>query len=321
MVSMQCHPITPTLLLFLAILPATAQPKPDSIAAPSPPTEQVTVTAAKIEQQIHSFVQSFTAPSPAIGKLARWHDGICPIVAGTSDLLQATIVTRVREIAAQVGAPVAPASCHGNIDIVFTYNPQVLLDDVRAHHPVLLGYHDVAHEEELARVRYTVQSWYATQTADVGGTRIVDNKQNNAHTMMSIYLPRGAPGGTAPVPYDIQGASTEQVTGYHMDNGLHSELFHVVITVDAARIGDGQISGVTDYIAMLALAQTASFDTCEILPSIASVVTNNCLTQPKAITESDLAFLRALYKSDSTRTVTQQRRDIAEDMEKALRAK
>jgi hypothetical protein len=298
-------------VLALPAFPALAQ-------STQPPTEQVTVTATKLQDQIHSFVESFAAPSPAIGKLARWRDGICPIAAGMPDALKETIVKRVRDIAAMVGAPVAPEPCRGNIDIAFTYSPQVLLDDVRDHHPVLLGYHDVAQAEELATVRHTVQSWYATQTADLGGTRIVDNKQNNARTMMSIYLPHGVPGGTAPVPYDIQGASTAQVTGYHMDDGLHSELFHVIVTVNAARIRDDQIPGITDYVAMLAMAQMTKFETCAGLPSIANIVTDNCPSKPQMITESDLAYLRALYKTDTTRTLVQQRRDIAEEMEKAL---
>jgi hypothetical protein len=302
-------------VLALPALPALAQ-------STQPPTEHVTVTATKLQDKIHSFVESFAAPSPALGKLARWHDGICPAAAGMSDALKNTIVKRVREIAGLVGAPVAPEPCQKNMDIVFTYSPQVLLDDVRDHHPVLLGYHDVARAEELATVRHTVQSWYATETADLGGTRNVDDKQTHAHIEMSIYLPHGYPHGsqdnTEPVEYDIQGARTEQVTGFHFNDGLHSELFHVIVTVNAARIGDNQIPGITDYVAMLALAQTTTFETCADLPSIANIVTDNCPSKPQAITEADLAYLRALYKADTTRTLAQQRRDIAEEMDKAL---
>jgi hypothetical protein len=294
--------------------PASAQPA-------QPSAEQVTVTATRLQEQIHGFVESFAAPSPAIGKLARWRDGICPIGAGMPEPLKTTIVKRVREIAALVGAPVAPEPCQGNMDIVFTYNPQILLDDVRDHHPVLLGYHDVAQATDLATVRHTVQSWYATQTADERGTREVDDKQTHAYTQMSIYVPhgyqRGALQNSTPVEFDVP-AQTKVVTGNHMDNGLHSELFHVIVTVNVARIGDDQIAGVTDYVALLALAQTASFETCETMPSIASVITDKCPRQPQAITESDLAFLRALYKTDTTRTLAEQRRDIAEQMDKAL---
>ena len=42
-----------------------------SAALAQPATESVTVTAARLRDQIRSFVQSLAAPSPAIGKLTR----------------------------------------------------------------------------------------------------------------------------------------------------------------------------------------------------------------------------------------------------------
>ena len=282
------------------------------------PTEQVTVTGTKQQDQIRGFVRSYAAPSPAIDKLARWHDPICPVAAGMSDVLSATVIKRVREIAAMVGAPVGSSSCHGNIDIVFTYSPQVLLDDVRKHHPVLLGYHDVLHEEELATVRHTVQSWYATQTADINGTRNVDDKQTHAHTSLSFSAPSGMIGGTTQVELDFQGARTEQITGSHMSDGLSSELFHVIVTVNAAKIADGQIAGITDYVAVLALAQTTTFESCQEMPTVTSIVTDNCPIKSQAITDADIAYLRALYRTDPARNLAQRRRDIADEMDKQL---
>jgi hypothetical protein len=302
---------------ILGLLAASA-----ALAEPSvPPPEHVIVTATKLQDQIHSFVRSYAAPSPAIGKLARWRDPICPVAAGMSDALAATVVKRVREIAAMVGAPVGSSSCHGNIDIVFTYSPQILLNDVRAHHPVLLGYHDVAQETDLATVRHTVQSWYATQTADVGGSREVDDKQTHAYTQMSIYVPNGYQRGSlqtsVPVEFDVP-AQTKLVTGNHMSDGLSSELFHVIVTVNAGKIGDGQIAGITDYVAMLALAQTTAFETCQGMSSVTGIVTDNCPTTSQSITITDLAYLRALYKTDPARNLAQRRDDVADEMDKAL---
>lgn len=304
--------------LILAFITVATAPLSRAQTPPgeSLPTEQVTVTGTKQQDQIRSFVQSYSAPSPAIGKLARWRDPLCPIAAGMPAMLAATVIKRVREIAAMVGAPVGSSSCHGNIDIVFSNNPQILLDNVRTHHPVLLGYHDIAREEELATVRHTVQSWYATQTADLKGSRDVDDKQTHARSQFSIYLPFGYH-GAVPVEFDVQ-ARTGEVSGYHMNDGLHSELFHVIITVNAGKMTDGQIQGITDYVAMLALAQTTSFGTCADMPSIANIVTDNCPDKPDKITDSDLAYLRALYKTDTTRTLAEQRRDIAEAMDRDI---
>jgi hypothetical protein len=139
----------------------------------------------------------------------------------------------------------------------------------------------------------------------------------NRRNCLPVGLPSGRPGATVPFPFKIRDAHAQQVTSNHMDDGLHSELFHVSVTVNAVRIRDDQIPGITDYVAMLALAQTTKFETCASLHSIANIVTDNCPSNSQTIGESDLAYLRALYKTDTTRTLAQQRRDMRRRKKKA----
>lgn len=91
------------------------------------PTENVTVTSQKgrdvpPERVLHDFIRSYTAPSPAIGKVARWRYGVCPAVTGLPPAWNKLVTTRVREIAGLAGAPVGADDCRANIDIVFTKN-------------------------------------------------------------------------------------------------------------------------------------------------------------------------------------------------------
>src|ERR1700742_3604776 len=145
---------------------------------PAPATEHVTVTSDKMppEKALHDFIGSYTAPSPTLAKVTRWHAGVCPGVTGLPASWSSSVTARLRAIAGEAGAPVAKEGCRINIDIVFTKNPQGLLDGVRELKPFLLGYHDVVREKQLATVSHAVQAWYVTQTVDSEGGTYTDDK-------------------------------------------------------------------------------------------------------------------------------------------------
>src|ERR1700734_1097068 len=86
----------------------------------SPPPESVTITGQKVppDRFLRDFIVSYTAPSPASGRVARWHSGICPGVIGLPAAWNDTVDARVRAVAAQAGAPVLAKPCRANIDIV-----------------------------------------------------------------------------------------------------------------------------------------------------------------------------------------------------------
>jgi hypothetical protein len=298
-------------MLGLAIMPATAQAPAPGFPAASQALEGVIVTAPKAppEKIMHDFITSYTAPSPAIGKVARWHSGICPGVAGLPDSWSKPVMARVREVAALAGAPVAVEKCHPNIDIVFAKNPQALLDSVRTAKPWFLGYHDAAQEKRLATVRHAVQTWYMTQTVDRGGDVNVDDKQHSdGITLNSVYFPN---------------AHVEQWSGSRLGDERHSELIHVLLVVDLTKVDGIKFSAVLDEVAMLALAQTASFEICQPLVSIVNLTASGCDRTLKTDTLSvnDLAYLHALYRIDLHDSFVQQQGDLAYEMRKSLGAR
>ena len=123
-------------VLLLAV-PAFAQEAPK-------PTESVTVTGIKdMDQAVTKFVGSMTVPTRVADKLARWKQGICPLTAGLRPSAVKFVTKRVRDVAAQVGAPVNERDdCKPNIEIVFTTTPQALMDNVQVMYPFVLGYFD-----------------------------------------------------------------------------------------------------------------------------------------------------------------------------------
>jgi hypothetical protein len=293
------------LLPLLFVSPALGQP---------PSTESVTVTGTKSREVLQGFVKSLAAPTRFTGKIARWNDGICPIVAGLPSGFSKFVLQRVREVAAQAGAPVNnKAACKPNIEIAFTTKPQALIDSIRRTNIGYLGYHDnKAQLDGLAAVTRPIQAWYATATRDVNGQTDIDSAKVAGIGLRVPCTP--CPGGYTYLP----NARAVAVTGTRLGDGLRSLLYHVTIVADPSQLKEYEMGSLADYIAMLALTQLDSLDTCQQLPSIVNMLAKHCDSKSDTLTENDSAYLRGLYKMASDGTLQTQRDAIAFQMEQGL---
>ncbi len=68
--------------------------------------------------------------------------------------------------------------------------------------------------------------------------------------------------------------------------------------MDTQEIAGLQIGALADYIAMLALSQGQSYDTCQSVPTITNLMASGCAAdmKPAALTDIDRTYLRGLYK-------------------------
>ncbi len=300
------------------VLGAAAQEAPRLAA----PTENVTVTVIKDgEAAVGKFVEGMTVPTRVTGKVARWKNGICPIVVGLPPEAAKLLVQKIRTLAAEVGAPVnASDPCPGNIEVIFTAQPQALLDNIRIMHPVLLGYYDnSAQADRLATSARPIQSWYSTATVDARGNPIVDGgRKGGVHLSISLP-PSGMPGPPDIVELYMPDATVTNVTGGRLGDGVSSALNNVMIVADTGKLLGRDAGNVGDYIAMLALAQIVPPETCLPLPSILNLLAPGC--SGDTLTSADTAYLRALYKITTTTTLAGQRREIQYQMKQALTAK
>lgn len=297
------HPITLGLVAFASVglcQPAAAQPAKIS----GLPVESVTVVGVKpSDETIKDFVETRATATPVLGKMARWTAKVCPITVGLGDKYAKYISQRIRDIAAAVGAPVSQdPQCRSNIEVVFTTTPQGLMDNVRKGQALLLGYHHTgAQADALARVTHPIQAWYATESMDIDGTRIVDdgkcgfNATTSLNTQTVATTPTGAMATAGSYQVTLPCAVAMHASGSRVNNGLSSGFFNVIIVAEPARLYDYEVGSLADYIAMMALSQSASLDTCQQLPSISNLLAPDCGSIPARITDGDLAYLRALY--------------------------
>jgi len=268
---------------------------------------------------VQAFVEAFATPTRITGKIARWEDGICPLVMGQQPAITKFVTQRVKDVAATVGAPVNDApSCTPNIEILFTRMPEELLGNIRKHQSEYLGYAESNSERDrLASVTRPVQAWYTTQTRDLHGLDRIDTGERRGEGVsMPCFTCTGRSAG--PTLY-LSEATFAQVTGNRVSDGVRSAFYHVIIVADVNRLKGYEAGPLADYIALLALAQLNSLDSCLSLPSVETMLAKGCEAKTGALTRNDIAYLRGLYRMSADRKLlASQKSEIADSMNAAL---
>ena len=117
---------------------------------------------------------------------------------------------------------------------------------------------------------------------------------------------------------DLPYATKANITGSRISDDVHSAFHHIIIVADLSRLAGYEIGPLADYIAMLALTQLNSLDTCQQLPSIVNMLAPGCERKVSAITEYDVAYLHGLYKMSPDRRLLSQKGEIADRMSETL---
>jgi len=242
------------------------------------------------------------------------------------DDVTALVVQRVKEVATKVGVRVSTNPvCKPNIVIAFTSTPQALLDNIRKDHAEWLGYHSSSEElDRLGAVTRPIQAWYSTATEDLNGRRQIDGSRSDSNgrgvlvTAPCYLIDPGfktMPGGICNVWFP--NAIKAEVKGSRVADGLRATFDHVTIIANPPAV-HASWSTIDDYIAVLALAQINSLDTCQALPSITNLLASGCTQAGTAITANDLGYLKAVYAANPEKVPGLQKNEIAHRMEEGI---
>jgi len=286
---------------------AQDQKPPAQPVAQGLPVENVIVTEPRFrsERALDNFIIGHAAPSPFLGKIARWKTGICPMTVGLPEKFSVYITERIITLAMAAGAPLEKGLCRPNIVVVATTEPQKFLDFVQQKRPDLLGFHYISQRKRLATMTLPVQAWYSTATEDFYGFISAD--------LPSWDLGYGVMSSFGFLP-------TFHVSGFRTGDGLKSEFTAAIILVDSNKIAGQEIGPLADYIAMLALSQGQYYDTCQDVPTITNLMASGCGAdmKPAALTDVDLDYLRGLYHMSPDGSYMLERGSIADEMKKDL---
>ncbi len=289
-------------------------------AARDPSLETVIVTGERITPDAiaHDAIRAMVAPSSLLNEIARWRIGICPRTDGLSTRnLNNYVIRRIRDIAKQAGAPLADEPCKSNVEVLFTDQPQHLLDTIRQKNSIVLGYHPAT------VFSHAVQAWYETGTTDINGQTVVDDDVMGTiqYTNGGGYTVNGQGQTVITGRVIAYGLPTSRIQGWKGRPEVTSDILGVFIIADSRQTGNLELGPVADYVAMLALSRLKDDQSCQPVSSIVNLMAPSCADKPLAITASDIGFLRGVYKMDPGATLLVQENDIAAEMAKAIPAK
>ncbi|HEY5412294.1 MAG TPA: hypothetical protein VIJ94_16360, partial [Caulobacteraceae bacterium] len=208
-----------------------------------------------------------------------------------------------------VGLPAAPKGCRANVEIVFSDQPQRIMDLVAQRHEFLLGYYHAHDHDRLKAVTRPVQAWYVTATRG-GGAATATALALNGLARFAQYRNEviDDPQNTPPV-----GCGDSRLT----TSCLESELNNVFIVADSKALEGKDLGLVADYMVMLALSQPRSLEGCNALASVIDVFAKSACPgrdPPDGLTPADAAYLTALYAADLQAKQKGEQSEIADRM-------
>lgn len=251
-------------------------------ASPAPPTqlEGLVITARPIAppvDTVSAFVADVSAQS-ANRRLARWDRKICPGVIGLKDPYGQQMIDRIALIATTVGLKVGDPGCKPNMIIVATDDGQAMAKVVVDRNPAAFG----KWESGITRGREALKDfvetprpvrwWHVTQTVSSDGMAYGRTADGSAGSVTVRSMGR------------VRGTTRDQFD-------------HVVIMIDVSRVGVIRFSALSDYIAMVGLAQIDPDTDPTDVPSVLNLFAarDKGAAPPIGLTSWDVAYLQALY--------------------------
>jgi hypothetical protein len=292
---------------------ATSPQAADVSVAPPPPPAAEQLAGNSLSEFIahHATVQYVTTGNTR--NLARWRGGmqsICPRTAGLRPQDNALVTARLRAVAAYVGAPVQAEPCKGNVQIVFSSDPQEKMDEVLKWATAAFGTRYSGGMRDLIAYKagHAIQGFYLTTR---GGSIVLNTDVALVGLDVLPVWPQIEPKylGSHRAGSRLGGSS-----GSGIGIGV------VILAVDTGKITGYALATIADYLAMLSLSVIQSPDHCDALPSILDLMAESCATRekPAAITAGDLAFLKAFYYLNTGLGPSLSRNQIRDNMVRQL---
>ncbi len=243
----------------------TAQPEADS---------KVIITGRTPEDAVRDFVAEVGA-APNDANLARWGDTVCVGVYNLTPQYAQDLIDRVSLVGAAVGIEPGEPGCKPNVLIMADQNSDELAarlvqDHLRKFLPPATDDANLGRAalEKFKTSDAPVRWWQVSQTvlADTGEA-----------------VARG---------------DTVRVRGSgRLRSNVRQDISHILIILDANRIGKISFASLSDYVAMMALAQIdADADTREF-PTILNLFASETSNRTMRMTQWDLDYLTALYET------------------------
>jgi hypothetical protein len=284
--------------LIVCLAHAHGAPAADPPAGATPTMEGVTVEGRRhLEQEASHYVRSVLVHE-MYDSLVRWNVQVCPLVAGLPKDKGEFILWRISQVANAAHAPLGGEHCQANLFVIVTPEPDLLLSRWWRRNPRLYDITDgMGHVKGFLHDPRPIRGWYNVAFTDSDGGPA--SAASVAALSDNIFI-------DVPV-----------ITG-RVGSRLHytavRELSSVIIVADERRISQLNIGQVSDYVAMIALAQVRPDADIADTPSILKLFREPA-SPPQGLSAWDQALLYGLYNTGQ-RSVLQSSAIVTRMMER-----
>jgi hypothetical protein len=275
---------------------------------------QIVVTAPT-RQAIQSFVGSLAAAPQYMDQMGRWDRRVCPGVIGLQLEQAQFIVDRIAQRAFEVGLRAGNPGCRADIAIFVTPDAQLFAREfVSQYGRVMARHHDfnVSTPGEAALNAFQnsarpVRWWHVSEMVVGNGEHLHDAE---------VAPPdRAAETGNIGVT-----ASRVRSDGTRLRRPTRQEFQRVIIVVDARQAQGVRLEALSDYLAMVALAQINPDQDVSGFPTILNLFSPGQQPAHAEMSEWDVSYLQGVYHMQRQAIRAQyQRADISRAMERNLR--
>lgn len=278
-----------------------------AIATPAVAQEaesDIVVVGERLQEMVRSFVGEVAEAPGGEQQMARWDRSVCPLVAGLPTRQMQYIADRIAQRAHQVGLQSQGPGCRANILIFVTPDASMLAEGIVDEYRTLVAYYSTngistlgrGPLEEFVTATTPVRWWHVNQTVS-GDGQSVGGDTAGTQVMRTSQAP----------------SRVRRMT--------RQDFLRVLIIVDARQADGVTLQALSDYLAMVSLAQLDPAGETTGVPTILNLFTARDTggVVPAAMTQWDEAYLDGLYNARRTApTDLWQRREIASRMVETL---
>jgi hypothetical protein len=285
--------------LMLAAAAALAMAS-SAAAQPTTESDELVVTGERLHDMVRDFVGEVAVAPSGERQMARWDRKICPLLAGLPERQMQYMADRIAQRAHQIGLQAEGPGCRANILIFVTPDASRLAAGIVDEYRMLVAYYSEsgistlgrAPLEDFTNTSAPVRWWHVNQTVSADGQEM--GAENGGSQVMQTGQP----------PSRLRRATRQ-------------DFLRVLIIVDARQAAGLQLQALSDYVAMVSLAQLDPAGETTGIPSILNLFSERDAghAAPAAMTQWDEEYLQGLYGARRTApNELWQQRDITRSM-------
>jgi hypothetical protein len=285
-------------------------------AQETPQAPDIVVTSVR-QEQVQAFVSQVSAVPPSADQIARWDNDICMSVVGPGEEQAQFVVDQISYRAQAVGLTAGATGCDPNVFIFFVPDSDTFAPRLVEDRKSLFAYY---HEEHVITLGRDALTAFAQTSRPIRWWHVAQTRSADGHALGSDQAGQNSPppprdGETRAGPDGLTGVQAVRSHGSRLRAAERQDFNRVVVIVDASRAAGYTLESLSDYIAMVTLAQIDPNARPGDYPTILNLFASGPETAPGGMTAWDQAYLSGLYRSTrNAASASQQVREISRRM-------